>query len=80
VVIGVDGIAHDPSASLWTRLERIALAPSRSARVSSRALRDLLASYRRYGCEVVVVDRESGRVLGDAHLSRAADLKREVAA
>ena len=80
VVIGVDGITHDPAASLWSRFERIALAPSRSARVSSSALRELLASYRRYGCEVVVVDRESGRVLGDAHLRRAPDVKREVAA
>jgi hypothetical protein len=43
-------------------------------------LRELLASYRRYGCEVVVVDRESGRVIGDAHLRHVAAVAAEVAA
>jgi uncharacterized protein (DUF58 family) len=71
VVIGVDGIVQDDVRTLWTQLERFALAPSSSTRVSVGLLRELLASYRRHGCEVVIVDRESGCVLGDAHLLRA---------
>jgi uncharacterized protein (DUF58 family) len=68
VVIGVDGITQRGQASL---LERLTLAPQKSAQVPLGTLRDLIASYRRHGCEVVVVDRASGRVLGDAHLRRA---------
>lgn len=78
VVIGVDGVAPESSSALWTRLTRIAFVSSPSARVEVATLRALLTRYRRYGCEVVVVDRASGRVLGEAHLGRAA--AREVAA
>lgn len=67
VVIGVDGITQREGAS-W--LERLALAPQSSTQISLTRLRALLAAYRRAGCEVVVLDRESGRVLGDAHLNR----------
>ncbi len=67
VVIGVDGITQD--VSTW--LARVALLPRSSARVPLTTLRNLIAAYRRYGADVVVLDRESGRVLGDAHLARA---------
>ena len=67
MVIGVDGITQSEAAS-W--LTRVALLPQSSTRVPLSTLRALIADYRRYGCEVVVLDRESGRVLGDAHLAR----------
>ncbi|MDB4975372.1 MAG: hypothetical protein JWN48_3713 [Myxococcaceae bacterium] len=68
VVIGVDGIMQRPGAS-W--LERLTLAPTRSTQVPLAELRALITAYRRHGSEVVVVDRQSGRVLGEAHLRRA---------
>lgn len=78
IVIGVDGITQRGGPSL---LERVALAPSTSSRVPLSALRQLIASYRRHGCDVVVLDRESGRVLGEAHLERAGRVRTgEVAA
>lgn len=79
IVIGVDGITQRPAAS-W--LERMTLSPSAATEVPLLSLRDLIASYRRYGCEVVVVDRRSGRVLGEAHLARSSSNSRlpEVAA
>ncbi|MDB4990568.1 MAG: hypothetical protein JWN04_5746, partial [Myxococcaceae bacterium] len=78
IVIGVDGITQRASAS-W--LERIALSPTTTAQVPLAQLRDLITAYRRFGCEVVVVDRQSGRVLGDAHLRRAENVQTdEVAA
>jgi hypothetical protein len=67
VVIGVDGITQREGAS-W--LSRITLAPRASTQIPLVALRALIASYKRVGCEVVVLDRESGRLLGDAHLNR----------
>jgi uncharacterized protein (DUF58 family) len=79
VVIGVDGVAHQRT-NVWSKLERFALEKRRSVRLSSELLRELMASYRRHGCEVVVVDRESGRVLGDAHLMRPEQRNEEVAA
>lgn len=66
VVIGVDGITQEISS--W--LSRLALLPRSSARVPLATLRRLITAYRRYGADVVVLDRESGRVLGDAHLAR----------
>ena len=65
VVIGVDGITQ-AAAPTW--LERLTLSPARSTRSQLAALRGLIARYRRLGCDVAVVDRESGRMLGDAHL------------
>ncbi|MET0287187.1 MAG: DUF58 domain-containing protein [Polyangiales bacterium] len=73
VVIGVDGITQEVLG--W--LSRVTLLPRSSVRVPLATLRNLIASYRRYGADVVVLDRESGRVLGDAHLARA---PRQVAA
>ena len=59
-----------PERGGWLgRLARLALAPVASTRSELPALRALIARYRRAGCDVVVVDRESGRVLGDAHLA-----------
>jgi uncharacterized protein (DUF58 family) len=69
VVIGVDGITQRQGAS-W--LERLTLAPRVSTQIQLAELRALITSYKRAGCEVVVLDRESGRLLGDAHLNRAA--------
>ncbi|MET0344066.1 MAG: DUF58 domain-containing protein [Polyangiales bacterium] len=77
VVIGVDGI-RPPGGASW--LARLALSPAPSTRSELPALRELIARYRRAGCDVVVVDRESGRVLGDAHLAqRARPATREAA-
>jgi len=67
IVVGVDGITQRHEAS-W--VERVALAPAASTQISLVDLRALIAAYRRTGCEVVVLDRESGRVLGDVHLQR----------
>lgn len=69
VVIGVDGIAPY-AARTW--LERFTLTPEKRSRSELSALRALITRYRKIGCEVVVVDREIGRVLGDAHLARGA--------
>jgi hypothetical protein len=66
IVIGIDGVSAQQSAS-W--LERVALLAAGSVRTPLIALRELMAAYQRLGCEVVVLDRESGRVLGDAHLA-----------
>jgi uncharacterized protein (DUF58 family) len=76
VVIGVDGITQQEGAS-W--LARVALLPSASARVPLSTLRALVAAYRRYGADVVVLDRESGRQLGDAHLARVGEAQRAAA-
>ncbi|MEY4509536.1 MAG: hypothetical protein RLZZ450_1658 [Pseudomonadota bacterium] len=67
VVIGVDGITQREGAS-W--VERLTLAPRASTQIQLAELRALITSYKRAGCEVVVLDRESGRLLGDAHLNR----------
>jgi uncharacterized protein (DUF58 family) len=72
VVIGVDGITQQET-SWWST---VALLPRSSARVPLATLRSLMAAYRRHGADVVVLDRESGRVLGEAHLARV----RQVAA
>jgi uncharacterized protein (DUF58 family) len=69
VVIGVDGIATQAAPSL---LARVALQRAASTRTALHALKESVAFYKQLGCEVVVVDRDSGRLLGDAHLSHAA--------
>jgi hypothetical protein len=68
VVIGIDGIRADEPA--WW--QRIALQDVHSARIPLAELREVLAAYKGVNCELVVVDRESGRALGDAHLEHAA--------
>jgi uncharacterized protein (DUF58 family) len=67
VVIGIDGFLPAKPPSL---LARLALLREGTSRIAIEQLREVMASYRRLNCEVVVLDRESGRVLGDAHLSQ----------
>jgi hypothetical protein len=76
VVIGIDGLLPAGGASLWRKL---AFMRSSDARLPLDALRDTIAAYRRHNCDVVVLDRESGRVLGEAHLVRATQAKGEAA-
>lgn len=76
VVIGIDGLLPQGGRSLW---KRMAFARPSDARLPLEALRETIAAYRRHGCDVVVLDRESGRVLGEAHLVRAAQAKGEAA-
>jgi hypothetical protein len=68
VVIGIDGIHPSGPRSGW---RRFAFEREVEARVAMPALREVIAAYRRFGCDVVVLDRDSGRVLGEAHLTRA---------
>lgn len=74
VVIGVDGVAgaHPPS---W--LSRIALQSSGTGAVALQELQESLAFYQRLGCDVVVLDRDSGRTLGSAHLAHVARVQAE---
>jgi hypothetical protein len=58
--------------SAW---RRVAFQREPEARVEMAALRETIAAYRRFGCDVVVLDRDSGRVLGEAHLARAGQAK-----
>jgi uncharacterized protein (DUF58 family) len=76
VVIGIDGLLPAGQSSLWRRL---AFSRASDARLPLEALRETISAYRRHGCDVVVLDRESGRVLGEAHLVRAAQAKGEAA-
>jgi uncharacterized protein (DUF58 family) len=69
VVIGIDGILPQKPSSWFSR---VALLDEGSARISLDGLRALMAAYRRLNCDVIVLDRESGRALGDAHLAHAA--------
>jgi len=66
VVIGVDGIEAVLRDPFW---KRAAFLPSPTVRVPTRMLRDTVAAYRRLGAEVVIFDRESGRVLSEAHFT-----------
>jgi hypothetical protein len=79
VVIGVDGVTSE-TAPGW--LERLALSSDRSLRTPLEALQASVRFYKKLGCEVLIVDRDSGRLLGDAHLAHVARVKarREVAA
>jgi uncharacterized protein (DUF58 family) len=74
VVIGVDGVTREPPPS-W--LVRLTLASQRSSRTSLAALQESVTFYRKLGCEVLIVDRDSGRVLGDAHLAHVARAGRQ---
>jgi uncharacterized protein (DUF58 family) len=69
VVIGVDGVTREPPPPWWLHL---AMASRREARTQLSALQESVTFYRKLGCEVLIVDRVSGRVLGDAHLAHAA--------
>jgi len=69
VVIGVDGIVARGTRPLLRRV----LFASRNARaVSAEALADTVTAYRKLGCDVVVLDRISGRTLSDAHFAERA--------
>lgn len=74
IVIGVDGIESLSREPLW---KRAALLPAGGVRIQARSLTDTVTAYRRLGAEVLIFDRETGRVLGDAHFAAVA---REVAA
>jgi len=69
VVIGVDGVTGEAAPS-W--LARVALNEQRSARARLVALSESVRFYKKLGCDVLIVDRDSGRVLGEAHLSHVA--------
>lgn len=79
VVIGVDGLRSQDTRSL---LAQLAFASDAPTQVSLAALQQTLTAYRRMGAEVVVVDRESGRILGESHLAHVAQrgVRPEVAA
>jgi hypothetical protein len=72
VVIGVDGVAGAAPPSL---LSRIALQSRGSSSTALRLLQDSVAFYQRLGCDVVVLDRDSGRMLGSAHFAHVARLQ-----
>jgi hypothetical protein len=72
VVIGVDGVTSE-TAPGW--LERLALSSDRSLRTPLEALQASVRFYKKLGCEVLIVDRDSGRLLGDAHLAHVARVK-----
>ncbi len=74
IVIGVDGIESLSLEPLW---KRAALLPAGRVRIEARSLTNTVSAYRRLGAEVLIFDRETGRVLGDAHFAAAA---REAAA
>lgn len=65
VVIGVDGVEARPPRPLWARALLSAEGPPRTS--SAEALEAVVARLKPYASEIVVVDRESGRRLGDAH-------------
>ncbi len=66
VVIGVDGIDSIALEPLW---KRATLLPSSHVRIGAVELKATLAAYRKLGAEVVIFDRESGRVLSEAHFA-----------
>jgi hypothetical protein len=74
VVIGVDGVAGAAPPSL---LSRIALQSQGTSSTALRLLQDCVAFYQRLGCDVVVLDRDSGRMLGSAHLAHVARVQGE---
>jgi hypothetical protein len=74
VVIGVDGVAGAAPPSL---LSRIALQSRGTSSTALRLLQDSVAFYQRLGCDVVVLDRDSGRMLGSAHFAHVARVQAE---
>ncbi len=76
VVIGIDGLLPQGGSALWRKLAFVRQADER---LSLESLRETIAAYRRHNCDVVVLDRESGRVLGEAHLVRGSQAKGEAA-
>jgi len=85
VVIGVDGVELRPPRAFWARALFRAPAPARAS--SAEALEEVVQRLKGHCSEIVVVDRSSGRRLGDAHrramlaeASRRAALRTERAA
>ncbi len=76
VVVGVDGILRDAQRSVWARLT---MRPTDTSSTSLLELREVIAAYQKLNCEVLVLDRESGRALGEAHLKHAAQVAGEAA-
>lgn len=62
VVLALDAIHDAPSVSRWGRW---LFAPRPVAGASRAELETVSATLRRFGCEVVLIDRVSGRVFGD---------------
>jgi len=50
----------------------MAFQTSASPRTQLSELTASVTAYKRLGCDVLVIDRESGRVLGAAHLAHVA--------
>jgi hypothetical protein len=73
VVIGVDGIDGSPPRSLWARIAMRAEKPEGTPITELDSVLHTLASAR---CEIVVIDRKTGRRLGDVHRSRARSMAR----
>jgi hypothetical protein len=69
VVIGVDGIVR---AGVGSWASRLFLAGRRRMSVDADQLRASVLAYRALGCDVVVLDRENGRMLSDVHFAAAA--------
>jgi hypothetical protein len=65
VVIGVDGVELRPPRALWARALLREPAPVRVS--SAEALEEVVQRLQGHCAEIVVVDRSSGRRLGDAH-------------
>ncbi len=68
VVIGVDGLSVDDERRWWRRL--LTRAP-RQQPSSATALEEVLNAFGGTRAKIVVVDRNTGRVLGDAHRQAA---------
>ncbi len=64
IVIGVDGLDGRRARSWWRRVLTFAAVHRHS---SARALEDVLVQLAHTRAEVLVVDRDTGRVLGEAH-------------
>lgn len=65
VLIGTDGIASAPAVPLWRRL---VLRPAPQPEQTPEALlQQVVEQLGAAGCEVVVVDRRSGRALSETH-------------
>lgn len=65
VVIGVDGVQVRPPRPLWARALFSERTPERVS--SAEALEDVVQKLKAFCAEIVVVDRTSGRRLGEAH-------------
>ncbi len=72
VVVGVDGLSAEAEGSWWRRL--LIRGPAR-ARSSAAALDEVVGALSGTRARIVVVDRASGQVLGEAHRRAARGLR-----